>query len=112
MKHTIESVTKDLTQEHSRLSVRNWSRAGDINPEDHGGIKYRKCKDSGEIDLVYYRGLIDLPEGIENEIHSSVTLSDLIDGLEDIWGYSDVENCGLDIGLAIMSLQSYNGILH
>jgi len=110
---TIEQVKQDLIKENKSLN-RTWQKVGDVNDIEYGGVRYRKGK-SGDIEVILYIGKDNIPSDckdiVSNKYISEVYLSDLIEQIEDIWSYSDVENCGLNIGWLILSLDQYSGII-
>ena len=108
MKFTLEKVLVDLKKEFESLSDKEWSESGDVNLIDQGGVKYRRSDDG--IEAILYHGLDNIPDGVENEKHGYFDLEELTAQIDKIWSFSDVENCGLDIGFLIQSLDQYCGI--
>jgi hypothetical protein len=108
-KHTIESVKIDLQNEFKTLSS-EWEECGDVNLLEYGGVRYR-LSEQDQIEVEYFRGIDDTPKEVPDRLDTFIGLDELIDGLNDIWVFSDCETCGLSIGWAIMSLNAYNGFL-
>lgn len=109
MKHTKESIIKDLKEEFETLSTEEWEECGDVNYQEYGGVLYRKGSD--QIEVQFYRGYDDIPKEVPDRLDTWVDLETLIDGIDDIWNFADLENCGLSIGWAIQSLDAYGGFL-
>ncbi len=112
MKFTIKLVTQDLEQEYSKLN-RKWQRSGDINDIEHGGVRYRKAKNSDGVEFISYYGLSNLPEGVKisNKNTGVFSFNDLLKQLPEVWNFADGENCGFDIGSLMSSAEAYNGFL-
>jgi hypothetical protein len=112
MKYTKKQVIKELRDEYKNLSEKEWSVCGDVNMEDHGGVEYRKDS-AGNIEATLYHGLSNIEEGeegVSNTKYGTFDLDDLIADIDEIWGFSDVENCGLSIGWLLQSLDQYQGV--